>query len=44
MKVAIKKLIPEAKIPAYAKPGDAGLDFTAISKTNSFFIHLQPFI
>ena len=31
MKVKIKKLVPEAVIPAYAKPGDAGLDLTAVS-------------
>jgi len=27
----LKKLVPEAVIPAYAKPGDAGLDLTATS-------------
>lgn len=31
MKVLIKKLDPNAVIPKYAKPGDAGLDLTAIS-------------
>jgi dUTP pyrophosphatase len=31
MKVRIKKLCPEAIIPRYAKPGDAGLDLTATS-------------
>lgn len=31
MKVKFKKLNPEAKIPSYAKAGDAGLDLTAIS-------------
>ena len=31
MKVKIKKLHPEAVIPSYAKPGDAGMDLTAIS-------------
>lgn len=31
MKVKIKKLHPEARIPSYAKDGDAGLDMTAIS-------------
>jgi len=30
MKVKIKKLVPEAVIPTYAKEGDAGLDITAI--------------
>ncbi len=29
MKVKIKKLHPDAVIPKYAKPGDAGLDLTA---------------
>lgn len=32
MKVKVKKLVPEAIIPKYAKPGDAGLDLTAISE------------
>lgn len=32
MKVNIKKLHPDAVIPSYAKPGDAGMDLTAISK------------
>jgi len=32
MKINIKKLHPDAVIPVYAKPGDAGLDLTAISK------------
>lgn len=32
MKVKIKKLHPDAVIPKYAKPGDAGLDLTAVSK------------
>jgi len=30
MRVKIKKLHPNAVIPKYAKPGDAGLDLTAI--------------
>lgn len=29
MKLKFKKLHPDAVIPAYAKPGDAGLDLTA---------------
>lgn len=37
MKVKIKKLHPDAVIPKYAKEGDAGLDFTAISMENSRF-------
>lgn len=32
MKVKFKKLHPDAKIPAYSKDGDAGMDLTAISK------------
>lgn len=31
LKVKIKKLVPEASIPAYANPGDAGLDLKATS-------------
>lgn len=31
MKVNIKKLNPNAKIPTYAKHGDAGMDLTAIT-------------
>lgn len=31
MVVKIKKLVEGAKIPAYSKPGDAGLDLTATS-------------
>ena len=30
LQVAIKKLHPSAIIPSYAKPGDAGLDLTAV--------------
>jgi len=33
MKIKIKKLHPDAQIPAYAKAGDAGMDLTAITKT-----------
>lgn len=32
MQVKFKKLHPDAKIPSYAKNGDAGMDLTAISK------------
>lgn len=32
MKVKIKKLVPNAVIPKYAKEGDAGLDLTAVSR------------
>lgn len=32
MEVKIKKLHPDAVIPAYAKAGDAGMDLTAVSK------------
>lgn len=31
MQVKVKKLFENAKIPKYAKPGDAGLDLTAVS-------------
>lgn len=31
MKIKIKKLHENAVIPAYAKPGDAGMDLTAVS-------------
>ena len=33
MNVKVKKLTPEAIIPKYSKPGDAGLDLTATSKS-----------
>lgn len=33
MKVKIKKLVPNAIIPKYAKEGDVGMDLTAVSKT-----------
>lgn len=32
LNVNIKKLHPDAVVPAYAKPGDAGMDLTAIDK------------
>ena len=31
LQVRIKKLVPEAVVPGYASPGDAGLDLTATS-------------
>lgn len=31
LKLRMKKLVPEAVVPVYAKPGDAGLDLTATS-------------
>ena len=34
MKVGVKKLHPNAIIPKYAKPGDAGLDLTAVEIIN----------
>jgi dUTP pyrophosphatase len=37
MKVKIKKLHPDAVIPAYAKAGDAGMDLTAVSMTHDDF-------
>jgi dUTP pyrophosphatase len=33
MQVKIKKLHVDAVIPAYSKPGDAGMDLTAVSAT-----------
>ena len=33
MKVRIKKLHPDAVTPSYAKPGDAGMDLTAVDIT-----------
>jgi dUTP pyrophosphatase len=33
MELKIKKLVPEAILPTYAKPGDLGLDLTATSYT-----------
>lgn len=33
VRVKIKKLHPEAVVPVYAKPGDAGLDLTSTSRT-----------
>lgn len=32
MLVRIKKLVPEAVVPTYAKPGDAGMDLTCVSR------------
>lgn len=32
MQVKFKKLHPDAVLPTYAKPGDAGLDMTPVSK------------
>lgn len=32
MKVKIKRLSPDAEIPKYAKPGDAGMDLVAVSR------------
>jgi dUTP pyrophosphatase len=33
MKVKIKRLVAEAKVPTYAKAGDAGMDLTATSRS-----------
>lgn len=33
MNIKIKRLHPDAVIPSYAKPGDAGMDITAVSKS-----------
>ncbi len=32
LQVKIKKIHPNAKLPRYAKPGDAGMDITAVSR------------
>ena len=37
MIIKIKKLQPEAIIPSYAKPGDAGMDLTATSIVDDAF-------
>lgn len=37
MKVKIKKLHPDAVIPKYAKPGDAGMDLTAVSVEDEYY-------
>lgn len=33
MKIKVKKLHSEAKLPSYAHPGDAGMDFFALENT-----------
>lgn len=33
MELKVKKLNPEAKLPQYAKPGDAGMDLFALEET-----------
>jgi len=35
VKVKVKRLLPAAVLPAYAKPNDAGLDVFAVSKKES---------
>lgn len=35
LKLKIKKLVPEAVVPKYAKSGDAGLDLTVVSKNQT---------
>ena len=40
MKVKIKKLHPDAVIPTYAKPGDAGMDLTAVEILNDDGKHI----
>lgn len=43
VKVGIKKLVKEAVIPSYAKPGDAGMDLTAVmfeyDKKHDYFVY-----
>jgi dUTP pyrophosphatase len=36
MKIRIKKLHPQAKIPSYARPGDAAVDLTAVSRESDY--------
>ena len=38
MKVKMKKLHPDAVIPKYAKPGDAGMDLTAVEMERAWEI------
>ena len=38
MKIKMKKLAAEAVIPRYAKPGDAGMDLTAVWRNQTFDI------
>jgi dUTP pyrophosphatase len=41
MKIKIKKIHKDAVIPAYAKPGDAGMDLTAVkADTNSLWDYI----
>ena len=40
MKVKIKKLHNDAIVPKYAKPGDAGMDLTAVSAVNDNGRHI----
>lgn len=35
MDLKVKKLRPDAKLPQYAKPGDAGLDLTALTVSDT---------
>lgn len=39
MKLRVKKLYAHAVMPIYAKPGDAGADIVATSKTSVYDIH-----
>jgi dUTP pyrophosphatase len=42
LNINIKKLVPEATIPRYAKPGDAGMDMTAVKiNTTPDFIEFE---
>ena len=38
MKVRFKKLVDKAVTPSYAKPGDAGMDLTAVWRNQTFDI------
>ena len=40
LRVAVKKLNKKAVIPSYAKPGDAGLDLTAVSIVSDYIDYI----
>ena len=42
MKVKFKRLHPDAKIPSYAKKGDAGLDLVALTIASKFKVDKVP--
>lgn len=42
MKVKFKKLHPDAKLPTYAKPGDAGMDLYVCFEASCPYLYLGP--